>query len=424
MGFEYFVAKKYLRSKQKTPIVKLSLITYISTIGVMIGVMALIIALSVANGFEHEVRSRIIGFDAHVKLRTFHDRGINNYEAVVAKMDSFPEVTGAGPYISGKGMIASGAGGKDFVKIKAIDPEREPEVTNLINNVIYGSLDLGMIEPEETNGNDGGSKRPYPGILLGKWLADRLQASVGDRVQVLSAAGIDIGAFTSLPRMRTYRVAGWFETGLYEYDDIYAFISIKEGQKLFEIPGKVTGVQIKLDDLEKARAFADMLNNKLGYPYWAITWFDLNKNLFSWMELEKIMIFLVLSLIILVAAFNIVGTLIMVVMEKRRDIGILKSMGAFASSIMKVFVFQGMFAGIIGAVLGLILGYVFGWSQMKYEWLSIPGDVYIVSALPMRMEAIDFVFIAAAAVVLCFAATVYPARKASKLDPIEAIRDQ
>ncbi|MCA9743452.1 MAG: ABC transporter permease [Deferribacteres bacterium] len=420
MGFEYFVAKKYLRSKQKTTFVKLSLITYISTIGVMIGVAALIIALSVANGFEHEVRSRIIGFDAHVKLRTYHDRGISDYERVVQRMDSLKSVVGAGPYLSGKGMIASGAGGKEFVKIKAIDPERESKVTNLINNVIYGSLDLGMIKPKEDDKSD----REYPGILIGKWLADRLQASVGDRVQVLSAAGIDLGAFSSLPRMRTYRVAGWFETGLYEYDDIYAFISIEEGQKLFEMPGKVTGIQIKLDDLEKATEFSARLNDQLGYPYWSITWFDLNKNLFSWMELEKIMIFLVLSLIILVAAFNIVGTLIMVVMEKRRDIGILKSMGAMASSVMKIFVYQGLFAGLIGAALGLVLGYVFGWSQMKYEWLSIPGDVYIVSALPMRMESIDFVMIATAAVLLCFSATVYPAYKASKLDPIEAIRDQ
>ena len=149
MGFEYFVAKKYLRSKQKTTFVKLSLITYISTIGVMIGVAALIIALSVANGFEHEVRSRIIGFDAHVKLRTYHDRGISDYERVVQRMDSLKSVVGAGPYLSGKGMIASGAGGKEFVKIKAIDPERESKVTNLINNVIYGSLDLGMIKPKE-----------------------------------------------------------------------------------------------------------------------------------------------------------------------------------------------------------------------------------------------------------------------------------
>lgn len=419
MGFEYFVAKKYLRSKQKTTFVKLSLITYISTIGVMIGVAALIIALSVANGFEHEVRSRIIGFDAHVKLRTFHDRGITNYDKVVAKIDSLPHVVGAGPYISGKGMIAS-AQSKDFVKIKAIDPKREPEVTNLVNNIIYGSLDLGLIK----SSTDGATERAYPGILLGKWLADRLQATVGDRVQILSAAGVDIHAFTSMPRIRTFRVAGWFETGLYEYDDIYAFIAIEEAQKLFGMPGKVTGIQIKLDDLDNARAFADRLNDKLGYPYWATTWFDLNKNLFSWMELEKIMIFLVLSLIILVAAFNIVGTLIMVVMEKRRDIGILKSMGAQASSIMKIFVYQGLFAGLIGAALGLISGYAFCWSQIKYKWLSIPGDVYIVNSLPMRMQSIDFVMIALAAVVLCFLATVYPAYKASKLDPIEAIRDQ
>lgn len=414
MGFEYFVARKYLRSKQKTTFVKLNLITYISTIGVMIGVFALIVALSVANGFEEEVRSRIIGFDAHVKLRTFHDRGMTNPQRAAALIDSLPEVIGSSPYLNGKGLIAS-AERQEFVSIKAIDPEREHLVTNLVSNIVYGKLELGPIEKD--------GERPYPGIVIGRWLAERLMVGLGDRVQLLSAAGVRVGAL-AMPRFSTYRVAGFFETGLYEYDDLFAFISIEEGQKVFEMPDKISGLQIRLENIKLSDRIADFLNDRLGYPFYAQTWFSLHKNLFSWMEIEKMMIFLVLSLIILVATFNIVGTLIMVVMEKRRDIGILKSMGAFSRSIMKVFVLQGLFAGLIGAVLGLVAGYAFCWSQLKFKWMSIPGDVYIVDALPMKIVPTDFLFVALAALVLCFSATLYPAFKASKLDPIEAIRDE
>lgn len=413
MSFEFFIAKRYLYSKRKTGFI--SLITVISTIGVMIGVAALIISLSVANGFEDEVRSRIIGFDAHVKVRTWHDRGMKEQmaEKVIAMVDSLPHVIGSAPYIFEKAMIIS-KGRKEGVLIKAIDPAREPKVTDLVNNIIFGSLNLGKIEVE--------GERPYPGIVLGRWLADRLLVNIGDRVHILSAAGLDISPLAGAPRLRTFRVAGYFETGLYEYDDNYAFISIREGQRLVETPGMVTGVQIKLDDMDRADTVAKYINERLGYPYSTITWFTLNKNLFAWMQIEKWAAFLVLCLIIMVAAFNIVSTLIMVVLEKRKDIGILKSMGAFSASIMKIFVLEGLFAGIIGTVLGLILGYGFCFAQIKYEFLALPGEVYIINALPVKLEWVDFFSIAAAAVFLSFIATVYPAYKASKLDPIEAIR--
>ncbi len=413
MGFEFFIARRYLRSKRKTGFI--SLITYISTFGVMIGVAALIIALSVANGFEDEVRSRIIGFDAHIKVRTFHDQGMDEKKgkAIMAMVDSLPHVLGSAPYIFEKGMIVSKTR-KEGVIIKAIDPEREPRVTDLVNNIIYGTLNLGLVEPE--NG------RAYPGIVLGRWLADRLMANVGDRVQILSAAGINIGPLAGAPRFRTFRVAGYFETGLYEYDDGYAFISIKEGQKLFEMPGKITGIQIKLDNMNRAADMAEWLNQKLGYPFYSITWFNLNKNLFAWMQIEKWAAFLILSLIIMVAAFNIVSTLIMVVLEKRKDIGILKSMGAYSTSVLKIFVYEGLFAGLIGTVLGLIIGYGFCWAQLKYKFFSLPGEVYFINSLPIKLQWIDFVFIAAAALFLSFVATLYPAYKAAKLDPIEAIR--
>lgn len=410
MGFEFFIAGRYLRSKRKTGFI--SLITYISTIGVMIGVAALIIALSIANGFENEVRSRIIGFDAHLKLRTFHDQGLTDYPMLMTQVDSLPHVVASAPYLFEKGMIVSKSH-KEGILIKAIDPQKESGVTSLVNNITYGTLNLGMIAVE--NGRD------YPGIVLGYSLADRLNVGLGERVQILTASGLDFSAM-GVPKFRTYRVAGYFETGLYDYDDNFGFISIEQGQKLFDMPDRVTGIEIKLDDLYNADLVAQMLRDKLGYPYRPVTWFETNKSLFSWMQIEKWAIFAILCLIVMVAAFNIVSTLIMVVMEKRKDIGILKSMGAFSASVMKIFVFEGLVSGIVGTLLGLILGYAACWAQLEYKLISLPSDVYIINSLPIKLEWIDFFAIAAAAILLSFSATIYPAFKASKLDPIEAIR--
>jgi lipoprotein-releasing system permease protein len=317
------------------------------------------------------------------------------------------------PYITEKAMIVSRER-KEGAIIKVIDPKQEPRVTDLVNNVEYGSLNLGLIEKE--------GERSYPGIVLGYSLADRLVVGLGDRVQVFSAAGIDVGGLGAMPRAMTFRVAGYFKVGLYEYDDNYAFIGIPEGQRLFELGNKVAGLQLKLSDMNLADDVAQAIEERLGYPYTTVTWFDLNKNLFSWMQFEKWIAFIVLSLIILVAAFNIVSTLIMVVLEKTKEIGILKSMGATNESVMRIFVYQGAVAGVIGAVLGLIIGYCLCWAQIKFKFFSLPPDVYIISALPILMRPWDFVFIAGAALLLSFTATIYPAYRAARLDPVQAIR--
>jgi lipoprotein-releasing system permease protein len=412
MSYEFFIAKRYLRSKRQVKFI--SLITYISIIGVMIGTAALIIVLSVMNGFESEVRSRIIGFDAHVKLRTFHDRGVENYAEVLDKVKGIPHIVAAAPYIIEKAMIISRER-KEGAQIKAIDPNLEAQVTDLVQNVNYGTLNLGLVEKE--------GERAYPGLILGYSLADRLNVGLGDRVQLLSAAGIDIGGFGSMPMARTFRVAGYFQSGLYEYDDNVAFIGIPEAQKLFELGDKVSGIQFKLSDMSLAGEVGEMIEERAGgYPFTTVTWFDMNKNLFSWMQFEKWIAFIVLSLIILVAAFNIVSTLIMVVLEKTKEIGILKSMGATNESVMRIFIYQGAVGGVIGGVLGLILGYTVCWAQLEFKFFSLPPDVYIISALPILMKPLDFVFIAGAALILSLIATIYPAYRAARLDPIQAIR--
>jgi lipoprotein-releasing system permease protein len=219
-----------------------------------------------------------------------------------------------------------------------------------------------------------------------------------------------------------FRVAGYFETGLYEMDDTIAYISVESAQKLFQMGNKVSGVKIRLDDYRDAETIAGLINNRLGYPYRVLTWFDMNQNLYAWMNIEKWAAFVILSLIIMVAAFNIVSTLIMVTMEKTREIGILKAMGATASGIRKIFTFEGLFVGITGTILGCTIGYCLCWAQQTYRFFALPMDVYIISWLPVLMKWPDFFMISIASTLITFVASVYPAHKAAKLDPVAAIR--
>ncbi len=408
--YEFFIAKRYLRTRRKTGFI--SLIAYFSIVGIMIGTAALVIVLSVMNGFEREVRSRIIGFDAHIRLRTFHDQGIENWREVMQKVRAIPHVVGVSPYIYEKAMIRS-ASEIEGVIIKGAEASTLGEVTDIPNKIIYGELDFSR-KPS----NDG---KVLPGIVLGFNLADRLAVSLGDRVILVSPAGIT-GIFGQIPPMTECRVAGYFETGLFEYDDTFAYISLEQAQKLFRMGNRITGLEIRVDDLKNVRWVADRIDEMLGYPFHTITWFQLNKTLFSWMQIEKWAAFIVLSLIILVAAFNIVSSLIMVVMEKTRDIGILKSMGATSRSIMRIFVLEGLVAGAIGTALGLVVGYVLCWSQLRFGWFSLPADIYIINKLPVYMRPLDFAMVAVAAMFLSFLATLYPSWKAAKLDPVAAIR--
>jgi len=410
MAYEFFIAKRYLKSKRKTRFI--SLITYISIAGVVIGVAALIIVLSVMNGFESEVRSRIIGFDAHIRLRTFHDRGIPDYQEVIDQIRGMEHIVGLSPYILGKAIIES-RNASDGIVVKGADQATLTQTSDLGKNIIFGELNLGRAKAK-----DG---KELPGIVLGYNLADRLVVSPGDKVIITSPTGVS-GLLGRIPRIRQFCVTGFFETGMFEYDDTFALISIKEAQKLFKMGDKVSGIEIKLDDMDKAGAVARAINGLLGYPYRALTWFQMHKNLFSWMQIEKWAMFIVLSLIIMVAAFNIVSTLIMVVMEKTKEIGILKSMGATSRSIMKIFMFEGLVVGVLGTVCGCLIGYGLCWAQKTYKFFSLPPDVYFINTLPILMKGSDFIFVSMAAMGLCFLATLYPSWKAAKLVPVEAIR--
>jgi lipoprotein-releasing system permease protein len=413
MSYELFIAFRYLKSKRKTGFI--SLISYISIAGVTIGVAALIIVLSVMNGFESEVRSRFIGVDAHVKVRTFHDKGVDEPEQLMQQIKDTPHVVAMTPYVHKKGLIKSKSETTGLI-IRGIDAASINNVTDVQKSINYGELNVGLVAVEQENG----TTRQLPGIVLGFNLADRLMVTVGD--QVILASFEDVTRVGQMPQMMQFVVTGYFETGLFEFDDNMAYISNASAQRLFRMGNKVSGIGIKLDDYENADAVWKILDEELGYPYRILTWFDLNQNLFAWMKIEKWAAFVILSLIIMVAAFNIISTMIMVTMEKTREIGILKSMGATNRSVRNIFTFEGLFVGVLGTAMGCIIGFTLCWSQLEYKFFSLPNDVYIIDWLPIMMKWSDFLIIAVAAILITYVAAVYPAARAAKLDPVASIR--
>ena len=415
MPFEFFVAYRYLKSRRKVGFI--SIITLISIAGVAIGVAALIIVLSVMNGFESEVRSRFIGINTHLKVRTFHHQGMESPELVEKMIGDIPQIRAMSPYIDNRGLILSQSRNNTGIILRGIDPKTATKVSSILDNIIYGELYLGDNVPPPEDEENG---KPLPGIVLGYTLADRLMVSLGDKVTVASFVGIT--NFLQPPKMKQFRVAGYFESGLHEIDYNLAFVSIKSAQELFNMENRVSGIEIKLDNYNHAEAVADTIRARLGYPYAAETWFDLNQNLFRWMEIERWAAFLILCLIIMVAAFNIVSTMIMVTMEKIKDIGVLKSMGATSLMVRRIFTYQGLIVGILGTLIGNIIGYGLCWLQYTYRFFSLPGDVYFINWLPILMRWQDFTMISIASILLTYLAAIYPAINASKQDPVESIR--
>lgn len=412
MSYELFIATRHLKSKRKTGFI--SLVNYISIAGVMLGVAALIVVLSLMNGFESEIRSRIIGFRAHLELRKTSRAGLADYRDVARQISQFDHVVGVSPYIEEKALILAGKR-KSGLSVKGVDPETVALVSDIEKDVGYGTFELGPIKTE--------GQKAVPGIVLGRYLADKLGVGLEDKVHILSPTSIS-PILTNIPKFKTFQVAGFFETGIFEFDDMAAYVSIEEAQRLFEMNGTVSGLEIKLDDLNRTDEVAASIGEQLGGPYETVTWFEMNKNLFVSMQLEKWFALIVLSLIIVVAAFNIVSSLIMIVLEKTKEIGILKSMGASSSGIMKIFMLEGLIGGVIGILLGCLLGYTLCWLQLKYQFVSLPPESFVISAIPILMKKMDFFLIASVALLLCFIATVYPANRAAKLSPIDSIRYQ
>lgn len=412
MSYEMFIGLRYLRAKRKQTFV--SLITLISIAGVMVGVTALIVVIAVMNGFKEDLRDKILGVTSHVVISRF-DGNISKYQEVRAKVEEVSGVNAATPFIYTQVMISSRKAISGAV-LRGIEPKTASKVINLPKNMRAGSLE----ELEAENKPEG--MRSTPGIILGNELARNIGASRGEPVTVISPLG-RLTPLGRVPRSQTFRVAGIFDSGMYEYDSTIAYVSLWAAQRFLGIGDRVTGIEVRVDDIYEADRVARAIGKALGgYPYWSRDWMRMNKNLFSALKLEKIVMFIILTLIILVAAFNIVGTLIMVVIEKTRDIAILKSMGATRRSIMKIFLIEGAVIGLVGTLLGLLGGYTLCTLLATYKFIELPSDVYYISTLPVKMNPLDVALIALAAIVITLAASVYPAWQASRFDPAEAIR--
>lgn len=412
MSYELFIGLRYLRAKRKQTFV--SLITLISIAGVTVGVTALIVVIAVMNGFKEELRDKILGVTSHVVISRF-DGNISKYQEVKAKVEEVSGVNAATPFIYTQVMISSRKAISGAV-LRGIEPQTASKVINLQKNLRAGSLK----ELEAENKPEG--MRATPGIILGNELARNIGVLRGEPVTVISPLG-RLTPLGRVPRSQTFRVAGIFDSGMYEYDSTIAYVSLWAAQRFLGIGDRVTGIEVRVDDIYEADRVAKAIGKALdGYPYWSRDWMRMNKNLFSALKLEKIVMFIILTLIILVAAFNIVGTLIMVVIEKTRDIAILKSMGATRRSIMKIFLIEGTVIGLVGTLLGLLGGYTLCTLLATYKFIELPSDVYYISTLPVQMNPLDVALIALAAIVITLAASVYPAWQASRFDPAEAIR--
>lgn len=412
MSYELFIGLRYLKAKRKQTFV--SLITLISIAGVMVGVTALIVVIAVMNGFKEDLRDKILGVTSHVVISRF-DGNISKYLEVIARVKEVSGVNAATPFIYTQVMISSRKAISGAV-LRGIEPKTASKVINLPKNLRAGSLE----ELEAEHKTEG--MRATPGIILGNELAKNIGASRGEPVTVISPLG-RLTPLGRVPRSQTFRVAGIFDSGMYEYDSTIAYVSLWAAQRFLGIGDRVTGVEVRVDDIYEADRVARAIGEALdGYPYWSRDWMRMNKNLFSALKLEKIVMFIILTLIILVAAFNIVGTLIMVVIEKTRDIAILKSMGATRRSIMKIFMIEGAVIGLVGTLLGLLGGYTLCTLLATYKFIELPSDVYYISTLPVQMNPLDVALIALAAIVITLAASVYPAWQASRFDPAEAIR--
>jgi lipoprotein-releasing system permease protein len=402
MAFEFFIGGRYLRAKQKKTFI--SLITILSTAGVTVGVMALIVVIAVMSGFESDLKSRILGVESHIVLMR-HGDPFTDYSRVLEHLKEREGVEAATPFIYSQIMLRSSAGISGAV-LRGIDPESAGQVIRF--------FDSASLERIARGGE-------LPGIILGKELARRLGVLKGEAVYLISPRGM-ISPIGQVPAMRRFEVVGHFESGMFEYDQTLAYVTLSDAQRLLGMGDAVTGIEARVTDIYAARQIADRIVRDLGFPYWAKDWTQMNRNLFAALRLEKVVMFIILTLIELVAAFNIASTLIMTVMEKTRDIAILKTMGATNRSIRRIFVFKGMIIGLVGTTLGVVLGFLVCAALKRYKFIELPPDIYYITTLPVRLESLDVLMIAAAALAICFLATIYPAHQAARLDPVEALR--
>jgi len=410
MAFEYFIGSRYLRARQKQAFI--NLITILSIAGVTVGVMALIVVLAVMAGFEADLKSHILGGQSHVILLR-HGGEFSDYPQVMQAVEKVDGVVASTPFIYTQGMLRSKNGVSGAV-IRGIDPATAGRVITTLKR-------LNLPSGSDINGQPG-NQAVIPGIVLGKVLARNLGVTEGKSIYLITPRGM-LSPIGHVPAMKQFKVTGFFESGMYDFDSSFAYIHLKDAQKILRMGDSVSGIEVRVNEIYKAREIADGIIEQIRFPYWARDWIQMNQNLFRALKMERFVMFIILTLIILVAAFNIASTLIMMVMGKTRDIAILKAMGATDKSIRKIFVFNGMVIGLIGTVLGVGLGLLLCVGLQHYDIYELTGDIYyFTTTLPVKLEVINVIAIITAALAICFLATLYPARQAAKLDPVDALR--
>jgi lipoprotein-releasing system permease protein len=406
MFFETFLGTRYLKAKRKQAFI--SVITVISVAGVMVGVMALIVVLSVMNGFREDLMSKILGVNSDLLILNY-EGPFSGYAKVAAEADTVKGVVATTPFIYSQVMVES-AGSVTGAVLRGIDTSTAPSASRIEQMIKSGTLRSLDTEHDQ-----------LPAIILGRELSKQLGVRLEDTVTVVSPLG-KLTPLGRVPQSRKFKVTGFFDSGMYEYDATMVYVSLKEAQDFMGMDDRVTGIEVRVDDIYKAESIGQVVSKKLGYPYWTKDWQQMNRSLVSALRLEKLTMFVILTMIVLVGALNIISTLVMVVMEKTRDVAILRAMGAKEKSIMVIFMFQGLLVGVIGTLAGLFSGLGLCHLLAKYKFIRLPADVYYISTLPVRVEMVDVVFVTLAAVLISFLATLYPSWHASRLNPVEALR--
>lgn len=403
MGFPWYIAKRYFLARHRFGFI--STISRISIAGLAIGIAALILTVSILLGFKSTLESNIIGFDGHIRLRYFHHKAMGNIPAITDSLSRFAEVKQVAPYISHEAMIRSGKY-TDGVVVESLPDSALTSLLKIGKFITRGTIDFSR---------EGG----LPPIILSDRLANKIRVDLGDKVTLFSIDGIP--GPRNHPRAKQFHLQATYHTGMSDYDDVFVYTGLEPAQELFKLPEQVHGMILMLHDAQMVEPFSVRLQAELGYPFYPVTWYERHASLFAWLQTQQFPIVIVFGLIALVAIFNIVSTLMMIVIEKTRDIGILKSMGSNHRDILKIFIWNGFIIGLLGCLLGSGLSLGLGLMQQEYELIQIPADVYFMSSVPVEFAWEPFVIINAAALFFAITATIYPAFQASRKAPVEAI---